>query len=68
VPHRFFSHSQRRNGDRHLYALRTRFIPADILEFFESCSWPVATATATIEKLKPEPLDIGGRLRQMWNG
>ena len=27
-------------GDRHVYASRTRFIPASILDHFESCTWP----------------------------
>ena len=27
VPQRFFTHQQSRNGDRHVYASRTRFIP-----------------------------------------
>src|SRR6516225_6819666 len=27
VPQRFFAHSQQSNGDRHMYASRTRFIP-----------------------------------------
>ena len=30
VPQRFFAHGQRTNGDRHMYASRTRFIP-DVL-------------------------------------
>jgi DNA helicase-2/ATP-dependent DNA helicase PcrA len=38
VPQRFYAHSQRSNGDRHVYATRTRFIPAGILGFFESCT------------------------------
>jgi DNA helicase-2/ATP-dependent DNA helicase PcrA len=28
VPQRFFTHQQRHNGDRHIHATRTRFIPA----------------------------------------
>ena len=27
VPQLFYAHQQRSNGDRHMYALRTRFIP-----------------------------------------
>ncbi len=40
VPQRFFVHGQRNNGDRHLYASRTRFIPSGLLEHFECCGWP----------------------------
>jgi superfamily I DNA/RNA helicase len=35
VPHRFYVHGQTRGGDRHLYASRTRFIPAGILRAFD---------------------------------
>ena len=38
VPQRFFVHGQRSNGDRHMYASRTRFIPAALLDHFECCS------------------------------
>jgi hypothetical protein len=41
VPQRFFAHSQQSNGDRHMYAARTRFIPDDILDNFQGCAWPV---------------------------
>jgi DNA helicase-2/ATP-dependent DNA helicase PcrA len=46
VPHRFFAHSQQSNGDRHMYASRTRFIPADILGNFQGCAWPLAAVPA----------------------
>src|SRR6516164_7548780 len=45
VPQRFFVHGQRSNGDRHLYAARTRFIPSALLECFECRGWPPATVT-----------------------
>jgi DNA helicase II / ATP-dependent DNA helicase PcrA len=35
MPQRFFAHQQRNNGDRHMYAARTRFIPDTILDRFE---------------------------------
>jgi DNA helicase-2/ATP-dependent DNA helicase PcrA len=42
VPQRFFVHGQSAQGDRHLYASRTRFIPDRLLQLFERVSWPVA--------------------------
>ena len=35
VPQRFFVHGQHAQGDRHLYASRTRFIPEKLLGLFE---------------------------------
>jgi DNA helicase-2/ATP-dependent DNA helicase PcrA len=68
VPQRFFVHQQRANGDRHLYAARSRFIPAAILDRFESCAWPApaAAASGTAPSKRP-PVDIGARLRRMWS-
>jgi len=66
VPQRFFAHHQRSNGDRHMYAARTRFIPSAILDRFASCAWPVVVAAAAGASPKREPVDIGARLRGMW--
>jgi DNA helicase-2/ATP-dependent DNA helicase PcrA len=67
VPQRFFTHQQRQNGDRHVYASRTRFIPAAILRHFGCRTWPPARPgpageTATLR----EPVDIRAKLRRMW--
>jgi len=35
VPQRFFVHGQHAQGDRHLYASRTRFIPEELLGLFD---------------------------------
>jgi putative SOS response-associated peptidase YedK len=44
VPQRFFVHGQHAQGDRHLYASRTRFIPEKLLELFERKAWPLVPA------------------------
>ena len=35
VPQRFFTHGQHAQGDRHVYASRTRFIPDPLLALFD---------------------------------
>ncbi len=67
VPQRFYAHSQRSNGDRHMYAARTRFIPSDILRLFESCTWPAAAAAAAAAQTPRQPVDIAARLRRRWS-
>jgi DNA helicase-2/ATP-dependent DNA helicase PcrA len=67
VPQRFYAHTQRRNGDRHMYAARTRFIPADILYLFARCTWPQAPAATASKNPPTEKVDIPARLRRMWN-
>ena len=44
VPQRFFIHGQHAKGDRHVYASRTRFIPATLLGLFERTAWPHGAA------------------------
>ena len=66
VPQRFFVHGQRHNGDRHMYAARTRFIPAGLLGHFESCSWPAPAAHEASAKSPRAPIDIRQRVRKSW--
>jgi DNA helicase-2/ATP-dependent DNA helicase PcrA len=67
VPQRFFVHGQHAQGDRHLYASRTRFILEKLLGLFEWTAWPVVPAGATARTAGQGPrLDIGARMRGMW--
>jgi DNA helicase-2/ATP-dependent DNA helicase PcrA len=66
VPQRFFVHSQRASGDRHLYASRTRFIPSELLHRFESRAWPDAPARGETTAPKVAPVDLRSRVRQSW--
>ena len=64
---RFFVSQQRARGDRHLYALRSRFIPEPLLEKFELLQ-PMAVAAvapATVEEAAPL-LDLAAALRAGW--
>jgi DNA helicase-2/ATP-dependent DNA helicase PcrA len=63
VPQRFFTHGQAAQGDRHVYASRSRFIPETLLPLFERTTWPkpVAGAARTAAQV-----DIGARMRGMW--
>jgi DNA helicase-2/ATP-dependent DNA helicase PcrA len=67
VPHRFFVHQQRADGDRHMYVLRTRFIPDGITEYFEETIWPRTTLGSTNRTpMSRKPVAIGARLKEMW--
>jgi DNA helicase-2/ATP-dependent DNA helicase PcrA len=67
VPQRFFTHGQSAQGDRHVYASRTRFIPDRLLGLFEKTSWPLAaTGTAARAASQGVRLDVGARMRGMW--
>jgi hypothetical protein len=67
VPQRFFVHGQHAQGDRHLYASRTRFIPEKLLELFERTAWPLVPAGTAARPAGQVPkVDIGARMRGMW--
>jgi DNA helicase-2/ATP-dependent DNA helicase PcrA len=67
VPQRFFTHGQHSQGDRHVYASRTRFIPEKLLVLFERTNWPVAALGAATRGPGQGPrIDIGARMRGMW--
>lgn len=65
VPQRFYVTQQRSSGDRHLYALRTRFIPQPLLPLFECLTWPLMTARPTEAKAR-EPVDLKARMLKRW--
>ncbi|RVH51537.1 ATP-dependent helicase [Sinorhizobium meliloti] len=66
VPQRFFTGGQHAQGDRHVYASRTRFIPATLLQFFESATWPVVSPNASERSAKQIRIDVAARMRTMW--
>ena len=68
MPQRFFTHGQPAQGDRHVYASRTRFIPTSIIDHFERTSWPVAgQANARTESGHNAPaIDLRNKMRDMW--
>ena len=67
VPQRFFTHQQNARGDRHVYAARTRFVPSDILHFFEATIWPVMSAQTVMRAVSPRTrVDVAARMRGMW--
>jgi DNA helicase-2/ATP-dependent DNA helicase PcrA len=67
VQQRFYAHQQHSNGDRHMYALRTRFIPDAITDCFEQCAWPPPSRESNSPVVAPlKTVAIGARLKQMW--
>ncbi|TIM08541.1 ATP-dependent helicase [Mesorhizobium sp.] len=66
MPQRFFVHGQAARGDRHVYASRTRFIPASILGAFEQTSWASAQAKDDPRRQPQVRVDLGARMRDMW--
>ena len=67
LPQRFFTHGQASNGDRHVYAARTRFIPNALLKHFETATWPQAAPGAAARGAAPGVrINVGAKMREMW--
>ncbi len=67
VPQRFYVHGQPRNGDRSVFASRTRFIPPPLLKHFERRAWPEAEpAPARPAAAEGARVDLQARMRAMW--
>ena len=61
VPQRFFTHGQHAQGDRHVYASRTRFIPETLLGLFERANWPTFAPAAARSASTGPRIDIGAQ-------
>ena len=69
VPQRFPVHQQARNGDRHGFAPRSRFIPTAIADRFDLASWPRRASGAGHVKRAPgtaPAIDLKARIGGMW--
>jgi DNA helicase-2/ATP-dependent DNA helicase PcrA len=71
TPQRFYVHNQTHMGDRHVWAARTRFIPAHLMPQFEACAWPPvpepsAPTAAGLAAAAKAKVDIAARLKKMW--
>ena len=67
VPQRFFTHGQNAQGDRHVHASRTRFIPDELLGLFEGTVWPSILAGSTPrDPSHGVRIDVAARMRGMW--
>ena len=66
VPQRCYVTSQARNGDRHMYTQRTRFIPDAILDRFEARLWPPVELGGAAARKVVTPVDLRARMRERW--
>jgi len=66
VPQRFYFHGQPRNGDRSVFAARTRFIPPPLLKHFDRQTWPEAQPQPALVRSDGPRVDLAARMRAMW--
>jgi DNA helicase-2/ATP-dependent DNA helicase PcrA len=66
-PLRYFVRQQRRYGDLHVYAPRTRFIPDAIVDRFTRVSHGTPASADSPDTSVAAGIDIAARLRAMWS-
>ncbi|MDQ6618972.1 MAG: ATP-dependent helicase [Pseudomonadota bacterium] len=68
VPQRFYVTHQAAQGDRHVYASRSRFVPDAMERLFECRAWPEPKSDTThLQVAESAPaVDLAARLRQAW--
>lgn len=67
APLKYYITQQRHLGEKHVYGARSRFLTDEVMQRFESKSWPPATASAGKQPLSGSArVDAGSKLRAMW--
>ncbi|MGE3249694.1 MAG: ATP-dependent helicase [Hyphomonadaceae bacterium] len=67
VPQRFYHTGQARNGDRSVFAQRSRFLPPTTLTCFDQIGWSPALADANATASTLAPIDLQARARGRWS-
>src|SRR5262249_22956645 len=69
TPQRFYVTQQGKNGDKCVFAIRTRFIPSAILHHFEQSAWLPSRPQGEAQAKAPvTPIDLAARARSQWRG
>jgi len=70
-PQQFFVRQQVPHGDRHVYAMRSRFIPDALTTLFDTRVWPEASPAAdearSAQVRAAPPVDVAARIRSRWS-
>lgn len=66
APLKYYLTQQNRVGDKHVYGARSRFLTDELLQRFESKSWP-QSARPQHSTQRSMQVDAGQKLRAMWD-
>jgi DNA helicase-2/ATP-dependent DNA helicase PcrA len=66
MPQRFFVTQQTKNGDRHMYAQRTRFITRAMLQLYDDILWPALKPISNDLLALKTNVDLRAQMRTMW--
>ena len=66
LPHRFYVRQQS-GAATAMYAIKSRFLTADVCERFDQRGWPVAASAETAAPAPGATIDLRSRLRAAWS-
>lgn len=67
APLRYYITQQSRTGDKHVYGARSRFLTDELLQLFETRTWPPASHRKPAVAAARARVDAGSKLRAMWD-
>ncbi len=68
TPQRFYHTQQGKGGDKHVYAIRSRFLPSHILPKFEETSWAAGEGVGDFASRGPLPkIDLAAKARSRFS-
>jgi len=68
TPQRFYHTQQGKGGDKHVYAIRSRFVPSHILPKFEETSWAAGEGVGDFASRGPLPkIDLAAKARSRFS-
>ena len=67
TPQRFYHTQQSKGGDKHVYAIRSRFIPEYVATKFQQTAWALEAAPGEV-KVGPLPkIDLAAKARSRFS-
>jgi DNA helicase-2/ATP-dependent DNA helicase PcrA len=66
VPLKYYVANQPKNGDRHVYGARSRFLTRAVMTKLESTTWPEPGDQADAPAAATARVNVAGKLRGMW--
>ena len=67
APLKYYVTQQSRVGDTHVYGARSRFLTDTLMQTLDARAWPAASARPQTPSMPQARVDVGARLRAMWD-
>ncbi len=66
LPHRFYVRQQNGLGDRHVYAVQSRFLTAAVCARLDKQTWPLVAPAADRQPADGIKIDLAARMKAAW--